>query len=196
MPRVSQQHLDARRRLILDAARKCFARSGFHATSMQDILGEARMSAGGLYRYFAGKEEIVIAVAVETQAELMQTFDEAARVDDDAELPPLEDVLAAMLERLGELDETAGIAVQMWAEAPRAPALAERLEATLGFATRRIAALLAHYQEARLLDPEVDAEEIARATLLFAQGYLLQRTLTDAGAESYRAGLRALLAGS
>jgi len=39
VPKVSDAHLAARRRQILDAAARCFARDGFHRTSMQDIVG-------------------------------------------------------------------------------------------------------------------------------------------------------------
>ena len=41
----------------------CFARSGFHKASMQDICAEAGMSAGNLYRYFRSKEAIIAAIA-------------------------------------------------------------------------------------------------------------------------------------
>ena len=41
MPKVSQQHRDARREQIMAAARRCFLRDGFHATSMQDLFAEA-----------------------------------------------------------------------------------------------------------------------------------------------------------
>ncbi|MGW9069182.1 helix-turn-helix domain-containing protein, partial [Streptomyces yangpuensis] len=54
MARVSQAHLDARRRQILDGATRCFTRNGFHATSMQDVLKEVDLSAGAVYRYFSG----------------------------------------------------------------------------------------------------------------------------------------------
>ncbi|TML76063.1 MAG: helix-turn-helix transcriptional regulator, partial [Actinobacteria bacterium] len=37
MPRVSDEHLDARRRQIIDAAIVCFARDGFHRATMQDV---------------------------------------------------------------------------------------------------------------------------------------------------------------
>ncbi|MBW8820389.1 MAG: helix-turn-helix transcriptional regulator, partial [Streptomyces sp.] len=65
MARVSQAHLDARRRQILDGAAVCFARNGFHATSMQDVLKEADLSAGAVYRYFSGKEELIGAIVGE-----------------------------------------------------------------------------------------------------------------------------------
>ncbi|HEY9407971.1 MAG TPA: helix-turn-helix domain-containing protein, partial [Jiangellaceae bacterium] len=52
MPRVSEAHLAARRDQILQAAWTCFARDGFHATSMQDVFAEAGLSAGAVYRYF------------------------------------------------------------------------------------------------------------------------------------------------
>ncbi len=44
MPKVTQQHMDARREQILDAARRCFLRDGFHSTSMQDLFAEAGLS--------------------------------------------------------------------------------------------------------------------------------------------------------
>lgn len=56
---------DERRAGILDAARTCFSRSGFHRASMQEICAEAKMSPGGLYRYFASKDAIIEAIADE-----------------------------------------------------------------------------------------------------------------------------------
>ena len=34
---------------ILDAAERCFARAGFHRTTMQDICKEAKVSAGAIF---------------------------------------------------------------------------------------------------------------------------------------------------
>ncbi|WP_405587834.1 TetR/AcrR family transcriptional regulator [Streptomyces sp. NBC_01190] len=62
MPRVSQAHLDARRQQIVDAARARFASHGFARTSMADIVTESGLSNGAIYRYFASKDEIVVAV--------------------------------------------------------------------------------------------------------------------------------------
>nr|MDT0667257.1 TetR/AcrR family transcriptional regulator [Micromonospora sp. DSM 115978] len=70
MPRVSQEHLDARRQQIIDAARRRFAVSGFHGTSMQDVLTEAGLSAGAVYRYFPSKESIIEAIAVEVTGQI------------------------------------------------------------------------------------------------------------------------------
>ena len=56
MPKVSDAHVEARRQQILEAASACFARQGFHQTSVQDICKEAGLSAGAVYRYFPGKE--------------------------------------------------------------------------------------------------------------------------------------------
>jgi AcrR family transcriptional regulator len=58
---------DERRARILDAARTCFSRAGFHRTSMQEICAEAKMSPGGLYRYFVSKDAIIEAIAEEEQ---------------------------------------------------------------------------------------------------------------------------------
>jgi TetR/AcrR family transcriptional repressor of uid operon len=67
-----------RRDDILEAAERCFVRSGFHQTSMQEICAAAGMSAGNLYRYFPSKEAIISGIAERDRAELAQDF---ARAD-------------------------------------------------------------------------------------------------------------------
>lgn len=47
---------------ILVAAQRCFIEHGFHGASMASIAATAEMSAGLIYRYFAGKNAIVIAI--------------------------------------------------------------------------------------------------------------------------------------
>ncbi len=58
MARVTQAHIDARREDILAAARILFLHQGFDNVTMQDIAGEAGISAGAIYRYYPSKDEL------------------------------------------------------------------------------------------------------------------------------------------
>src|SRR6266542_1328809 len=62
MPKVTEAHLEARREQILDAAAECFARKGFHRSTMHDICQMAELSPGAVYRYFRSKDEIIEAM--------------------------------------------------------------------------------------------------------------------------------------
>jgi AcrR family transcriptional regulator len=196
MARVSQAHLDARRRQILDAARRCFARNGFHATSMQHVLREADLSAGAVYRYFKSKDEIVAAIASEILAELKQAVDDVV----DTEVPPSLDEalgsLAAALERLGEEQDTLRVVVQVWGEAVRSPALAERFVETYRGIRSSLARLVELYQQRGEIDPDVEAEDVAAVLAGLLQGFAVQHNLVrETSAAGFRRGLRALLAG-
>src|ERR1700712_2984884 len=59
MPKVTEEHRDARRREIITAAIRLFARQGFQATSMADIIAESGLSAGAIYGYYKSKDELV-----------------------------------------------------------------------------------------------------------------------------------------
>nr|WP_218889173.1 MULTISPECIES: TetR/AcrR family transcriptional regulator [unclassified Enterobacter] len=48
-----------RQQQIINAAKVCFSRSGFHGASMADISRESALGAGQIYRYFSSKELIV-----------------------------------------------------------------------------------------------------------------------------------------
>jgi AcrR family transcriptional regulator len=77
MRRPNAQLQIDRRAEILAAAERCFARSGFHRASMQEICAEAGMSPGNLYRYFSSKEAIIIGIAERDRAEVVQQLADA-----------------------------------------------------------------------------------------------------------------------
>src|SRR5215469_5228087 len=116
MPKVSQEHLERRRQQILDAAAGCFARQGFHATSMQDIFAAAGLSAGAVYRYFPSKTGLIRAIAAETLAESLPALDSAA--SDAADIPGMLATLVAEL-RTGRIARLRPVMLQVWAEATR-----------------------------------------------------------------------------
>lgn len=60
----------SRRRQVLDAAVTVMQRTGFHQMSMQALADEADVSVGLIYKYFGGKEEILLATIIE----ILDTF--------------------------------------------------------------------------------------------------------------------------
>jgi len=58
----SRERLEERERVILDAAARLFATSGFHATSTRRIAGAARVSEGTVFHYFGSKNELMLAI--------------------------------------------------------------------------------------------------------------------------------------
>jgi AcrR family transcriptional regulator len=119
MPRVSTAFKEDRRAEILEAARRCVARSGFHQTSMHDICAEAGMSPGNLYRYFPSKEAIIAAIAERDRAEVGEQLGAAQLTDD------FFGTFAA-LSRHHLVDRSAddvGLCTEMVAESRRNPAI-------------------------------------------------------------------------
>jgi len=66
-----------RRKQILRAAMVCFAKSGFHQTSMLDISAEAGISVGLIYRYFQNKDAVISAMADEHKREIQEVLERA-----------------------------------------------------------------------------------------------------------------------
>jgi AcrR family transcriptional regulator len=194
MPRVSQAHLDARRRQILDAARRCFVRNGFHATSMQDVLAEADLSAGAVYRYFRSKDEIVAAIAAEAVAEVAGALQSSFEADPP---PPLDEVLETAFLAIQRVDGEHGmatLALQVWGEAVRSPILAEALRAEVSRVRASLSGLVEAYQARGLMTADVPAEQVGPVLAGLLPGFVFQHVLLgDVDPASFRAGLRALL---
>lgn len=61
---------DARRGLVLDAARLTFSRLGLERTSMREIAKQAGYTVGALYAYFSSKQELLSALLEEMTGRL------------------------------------------------------------------------------------------------------------------------------
>ncbi len=68
-----------KRRQILDAAVRVFARQGFHATRVADIADEAGVAYGLVYHYFRSKDEVLNELFVERWSLLLSAIEEADR---------------------------------------------------------------------------------------------------------------------
>ena len=69
--------VEDRRHQILRAAMTCFARRGFHPTTMNDISAEAQISVGLIYRYFENKDAVIRFMANEHLDDLSRVLEQA-----------------------------------------------------------------------------------------------------------------------
>ncbi|TVZ84171.1 TetR/AcrR family transcriptional regulator [Streptomyces sp. BK340] len=177
MPKVTQQHMDARREQILDAARRCFLRDGFHSTSMQDLFAEAGLSAGAVYRHFTSKDEMILAIAEENMRDVLDiTLDVATNQQGQSIGEALAELLDVIRTKSAE-EDVAGLAVLVWGEAMRNRSLARRLDDLMGRIRANLITMVRYQQEQGSLPVNVTAEAIASTMLSVLPGYILQVAL-------------------
>jgi AcrR family transcriptional regulator len=70
VPKVSQEHLEARREQILDGARRAFARHGYEGTTVTVLEEEIGLSRGAIFNYFPDKWALFFELAARDQHEL------------------------------------------------------------------------------------------------------------------------------
>lgn len=86
------QQAAEKRRLILDAAVRVFARQGFHTCRVSDIADEAGVAYGLVYHYFRSKDEILDTLFLERWNVLLEAIREV-----DREPAPARDKLYAIV---------------------------------------------------------------------------------------------------
>ncbi len=193
MPRVSAAHLAARRQQILDAARTCFLRNGFHATSMQDVIVEAGLSVGAVYRYFKSKNDIVEAIAEQYAGQVSDLL--ATLVAD-----PDRSLADVMQGAVGVIDANIGpdgpmrLAVQVWAEALRDDRVGQIAEHVYSRLRGNFVTVARRAVETGELPADTDPEATGAALFSLVIGYGLQKMLTGRpDRDTYVKGLRTLL---
>ena len=77
MPRIAETARAARREQIIAAGLACFARSGYHATTMADVAAQAGISKGTPYLYFDSKQALFLALHEQWDCGAKQRVDDA-----------------------------------------------------------------------------------------------------------------------
>ncbi|UOQ88353.1 TetR/AcrR family transcriptional regulator [Agromyces endophyticus] len=179
MPKVTAEYRAARRDEILDAALRSFATKGFQRTSMADIIAESGLSAGAIYGHFAGKRELVGAVAARTLEARRIELD--ARRADGGPLSP-GDVMATFVDGMRH-EPFGGILLQVWAEAAVDPEIRELVQTVLHGLRATLRAQLVEWAEAHPDrvdgDPEAWAARLTPVMLGLGPGFIVQRALVD-----------------
>ena len=65
MPKVTQEHLDARRQEILDGARRAFAEHGYEGATVARLEEATGLSRGAIFHYFENKNDLFVELAME-----------------------------------------------------------------------------------------------------------------------------------
>ena len=170
-----------RRSRILDAAERCFVRTGFHRTTMQDVAVEAGMSPGNLYRYFPSKDAIVAGLTERDRSRVARDFD---AFDTHDFMKSFAELGRKHFEE--EPRERAILCLEIWAESARNPAFAAMCAEFEQDVIGRLRDVLQQALDRGEIAPSVDPHAAATAIMTLGNGLFVRRAIApdfDAGRE-------------
>ena len=74
MPKVSEEHKDARREQILAGAQRAFARHGYEGATVARLEEETGLSRGAIFNYFENKEALFIALVLRSSDRFVEIW--------------------------------------------------------------------------------------------------------------------------
>ena len=173
MPKLKPETQSARREKILDAAELCFARSGFHRTTMHDICREAEVSPGALYVYFDSKEALIAGLCERDRAEFAEKLEALRDVPD----------FLAALKRIGEdyfHEQPAHkrlVAVQMTVEAACNPRIREICQPVERFVDAAFLALFQRLKDEGRIAPVLEIPVLTGVFKAMGDGLFWRRAV-------------------
>ncbi|MFN3624199.1 MAG: TetR/AcrR family transcriptional regulator [Hyphomicrobium sp.] len=173
MPKLKPATQRARREHILDAAEICFARAGFHRTTMQDICKEAAISPGALYVYFASKEDLIAGLAERDRSDFAERFAEVSAAPDFMRaLSDLGDHYFAE-----EPPHKRTMCLEIGLESIRNPRVGEIYRSVDRFVEESFEKLFAKLAEEGRIAPDVDIPTVTKVFSMIGDGLFMRRAL-------------------
>jgi AcrR family transcriptional regulator len=175
MPRITPERADMRRRQIIEAALICFARHGFHKTTMQDIVKQSALSPGAIYCHFAGKHDIIVAVVEERhrrEAELLRRASEK-----ESFASALDDLVKNFIAVLDTAEERTWrrLTIALWAESLHDRRLAVAVRQGVDAPRAMLADMIRQAKSRGELAEGVNDDAMARLLIASFQGLVLQQ---------------------
>jgi TetR/AcrR family transcriptional regulator, repressor for uid operon len=170
MPQPQTDSALDRRSQILNAALSCFAKRGFHQTSMHDISADAGISVGLIYRYFENKEAVISAMADHHKKEISEVLHRAKQA------PTLLESLEILFTAHCCEEETrvvSAFVVDLYAEASRNPQVADLVRDVLETAMAGVTELISKAPEAQNATRGLSPVEMAELIFAVARGMLM-----------------------
>jgi AcrR family transcriptional regulator len=163
-----------RREQILKAAMVCFAKRGFHQTSMHDISAEAGISVGLIYRYFENKDAVISAMADGHKTEIQHVLERARQAP--TLLEALEILFTAHCSE-NERQVEAAFVVDLFAEAGRNPRVAELVRDVSRTVMSGVTELIAESPDGQGATHGMTPRQIAELIFAVNDGMLMREVL-------------------
>ena len=176
MPKLKPEVQRARREHILDAAEQCFARTGFHRTSIHDICRAASVSPGALYVYFDSKEALIAGISERDRTEL------ADRLATLATAPDFMDALRQIGEQyfLEEPADMHRMCIDIGLESTRNPRIGEIHQRFDRFITESFEKLFQKLKDEGRIAPALDIPTTVKAFMVISDGMFWRRAVDPA----------------
>ena len=173
MPRLKPDTQRARREHILDAAELCFARNGFHRTTMQDICKGAGVSSGALYVYFDSKEALIAGIAERDRAEFQRRFEALSGATDFMK------ALAAVGDQYfaEEPPHKRLMCIEIGLESTRNPRVGEIFRSVDALVRTSFQALFQRMKDEGRIDPQLEISALADVFLTIGDGLFWRRAI-------------------
>jgi TetR/AcrR family transcriptional regulator, repressor for uid operon len=173
MPKLKPETQAARRAHILDAAERCFVRTGFHRTTMQDICREAGVSLGAFYVYFGSKEALIQGISERERAQFCEDFSALSSA------PDFLHALSGMGEKIfvARPREKQRMCVEIGIEATRNPHVAKLHAEVESLVLTSFKDLFHRLQMEGRVAPGVDTDALALAFVLIGDGLFWRRAV-------------------
>jgi AcrR family transcriptional regulator len=163
VPKRSDDYLEARRRQILDGARRAFAAHGYDGATVVRLEEEIGLSRGAIHNYFSSKWELFFELARRDFERIADVWLEQGH----------EGVVRAMA---AESSEWIGVYTELARLIRTRPELREQWNTRAPELERRIEARLADQQRAGELRDDVTAEQIAGFLTVVVDGLALHKS--------------------
>ena len=178
MPIVSEEYKQTKKEEILRAAHRCFHKKGYSNTTMRDILKEANISAGGLYNYFSGKEEMLQELVKEGRDSSKKIFDEV--LEDWQSDNPLTLILRCYFDNTGKKSpKIKGVRTDftIWAASLSDKRVMAMTRESYQESTFRIADFIEAIRKQGNIREDVDSKSLALIVISIIEGLSVQRKL-------------------
>jgi TetR/AcrR family transcriptional repressor of uid operon len=178
VPKLKPEEVEHRRQEIIEAARTCFLRSGFHQTTTDEICHEAAITPGGLYHYFGSKEEIIAAVIEHTARTTVDNLKSIAEASGDVR-SAVQALSSVFFERARDpqLESTTQLDLEIWSETLRNERLAEITRGSRALRRQLLESLIRQGKSGGPYTDQVDPKGFADLILAIFDGLRLGRLL-------------------
>ena len=161
MPKVTQEHLDARRKEILEGARSAFAEHGYEGATVARLEEATGLSRGAIFHYFENKNDLFVELAIEMNTRFGDILLERG----------LDAAFRALTE---ENPEWLAVLIETESRMRHDEDFVRRLEAKAADTSPRIQQWFEQQQAAGKLRDDVSWQEIGRFTTSLLNGLALR----------------------